>query len=204
MTTVDDIHVDGRNARSQRTRAEISNALLQLLEEGHHQPAVQQVAKRASVSVRTIYHHFDDIEGLYTELVDIQFRRIIPLLAVVSEGQSTVSKVRKLIEMHDDLYALAVPLHNCVRFSAASRGSQKISTTLQQLRLATSSQIQKSFKSELHRHRNPYDAISRLEAMLSFEMWDHFRRVQGCSRDATRMHLLVLLMAELDSGHQSV
>ena len=112
MTTVDDIHVDGRNARSQRTRAEISNALLQLLEEGHHQPPVQQVAKRANVSVRAVYHHFDDIEGLYAELVDMQSSRIMPLLTVVSGRRSTLNKARKLIEIHDDLYTLAAPLHN--------------------------------------------------------------------------------------------
>lgn len=201
LSTVDDIASDGRHARSQRTRAEISNALLQLLEEGHHQPAVQQVAKRANVSVRAIYHHFDDIEGLYTELVDMQSRRIMPLLTAVSKRRSTVSKARQLIEMHDDLYTLAAPLHNGIRFSVAARGSQKIFTTLQQMRLATSTQIQQSFKSELGLHHNPYDAISRLEAVISFEMWDHFRRVQGCSRHATRTHMLALLMAELDSGH---
>lgn len=201
LTTVDDIASDGRHARSQRTRTSISNALLQLLEEGHHEPAVQQVAKRANVSVRAIYHHFDDIEGLYTELVDRQSRRIMPLLAVVSGRRSTVSKARQLIEMHDDLYSLAAPIHNGVRFSVAARSSPTISATLRQLRHATSSQIQQSFKSELDRHHNPYNAISRLEAVISFEMWDHFRRVQGCSRHATRTHMLALLMAELDSGH---
>lgn len=201
LTPVDDITSDGRTARSQRTRTAISNALLQLLEEGHHEPPVQLVAKRANVSVRAVYHHFDDIEGLYTELVDMQSKRIMPLLTVVSGRRSTLGKARHLIEMHDDLYTLAAPLYNGVRFSVAARGSQEISTTLQQLRLATSSQIQQSFKSELNQHRNPYDAISRLEAVISFEMWDHFRRVQGCSRHATRTHMLALLMAELDGGH---
>lgn len=204
MTTVDDIAEDGRHARSQRTRAGISNALLQLLEEGHHEPAVQQVAERANVSVRAVYHHFDDIEGLYTELVDTQSKRIMPLLRVVSARRSTVSKARQLIEMHDDLCTLAAPIHNGVRFSVAARGSQKISTTLQQLRLATTSQIQQSFRPELNQHRNPFDAISRIEAVISFEMWDHFRRVQGCSRHATRTHMLALLMAEFDGGHQNV
>jgi len=201
LTADDDIASDGRHARSQRTRTEISNALLQLLEEGHHEPGVQQVAKRANVSVRTVYHHFDDIEGLYTELVDIQSKRIMPLLTVVSGRRSTLSKARQIVDMHDDLYTLAAPLHNGVRFSVAARGSHKISATLQRLRHATSSQIQQSFKSELDRHHDPYDAVSRLEAVISFEMWDHFRRVQGCSRHDTRTHMLALLMAELDGGH---
>lgn len=197
MATVDDITSDGRNARSQRTRAEISNALLQLLEEGHHEPPAQQVASRAKVSVRAVFQHFADMENLYCEVVDIQVRRIMPLLAATSGRRSTLSKARQIVELHDDLYSMTAPIQNGVRFSVAARGSMKIGETLNQLRRATSTHIQMSFISELNRHSNPYDAISRLEAVISFEMWDHFRRVQGCSRHTTRTHMLALLMDAL-------
>jgi AcrR family transcriptional regulator len=204
VATVDDIPADGRNARSQRTRTTISDALLQLLEEGHHEPRVHQVAKRANVSVRSVFHHFEDMEGLYAEVVDLQALRIMPLLAVVSARRSTQSRAQQIIKMHDDLYSLLAPLHNGIRFSVPARGSQKIGETLQRLRHATSSQIQQSFVSEISHYSNPYDAISRLEAVISFEMWDHFRRIQGCSRHATRTHMLALLMSELVGGRQPV
>ncbi len=197
MTTVDGIASDGRHVRSQRTKAEISNALLQLLEEGHPEPPAQQVAERAKVSVRAVFHHFADMENLYFEVVDIQARRVIPLLAVTSARRSTLSRARQIIELHDDLYSATAPIHNGVRFSVAARGSKKIDETLNLLRRASATHIQKSFDSELSRNSNPYDALSRLEAVLSFEMWDHFRRVQGCSRHATRTHMLALLMDAL-------
>ncbi|MHB1090468.1 MAG: TetR/AcrR family transcriptional regulator, partial [Ilumatobacteraceae bacterium] len=69
MTTVEDIVTDHRTMRSQRTRTAISDAMLQLLEEGHDEPRAQQVAQRADVSVRTLFHHFEDMEGLYIEIV---------------------------------------------------------------------------------------------------------------------------------------
>lgn len=198
MASADD-SFDGRRMRSQRTRAEISNALLQLLEEGHYNPPAQQVAKRASVSVRAVFHHFDDMENLYLEVVDLQAQRIMPLLTVASGHRSTLSKARQIVELCDNLYSIAAPLHNGVRFSTAARRSKNIGVTLNLLRQATSTYFQKSFGPELNRHGNPYDAISRLEAVMSFEMWDHFRRVQGCSRHATRSHMLALLMTELEA-----
>jgi AcrR family transcriptional regulator len=171
--------------------------LLNLLEEGHDEPTAQQVAQRADVSVRAVFHHFEDMEGLYTEIVRLQTIRIIPLLAVVPNRRSTIKKAEQIIEMRDNLYSIASPLRNGVRFRAAARDSPHIREALQQLRRATSSQIQQSFVREIHHLGNPYDAISRIEAVTSFEMWDHFRRIQGCSRSATRAHMLALLLGEL-------
>lgn len=199
MTTAWNIASDHRNARSERTRANISNALLHLLEEGHHQPCAQLVAKRANVSVRALFNHFQNMEGLYTEVVDSQTRHIIGLLDVVSTRQSTLSKARRVVAMHDDFHSLAVPLHNCVRFNSAARGWTQIGESLQQLRRATSTQIQQSFAREISRCRDPHDVVPRLEAVISFELWDHFRRVQGCTRHATRTHVLALLMDVLEA-----
>lgn len=200
LTTVGGIATDRRNVRSQRTRTAISTAMLQLLEEGHDEPRAQQVAQRADVSVRAVFHHFEDMEGLYTEIVCIQAIHIMSLLAVIPHARSTIGKARQIVEMHDNLYSMAAPLRNGVRFSVAARGSKRIRETLQQLRHATSSQIQQSFVREISHHSNPYDAVSRIEAVTSFEMWDHFRRIQGCSRDATRTQMLNLLMGELTGG----
>lgn len=194
MTTVWHIEIDHRNLRSQRTRANICSALLHLLEEGHHQPCAQLVAKRSNVSVRTLFHHFHSMEGLYTEVVGNQTLHIIGLLVVVAPRQSTLTKARRVVATHDDLYSRAAPLHNCVRFNSVARSWTKVSESVQQLRRATSTHVQQTFAGELSRQRNPHDAVCRLDAVISFEMWDHFRRVQGCTRHATRTHMLTLLM----------
>ncbi|MEK7410496.1 MAG: TetR/AcrR family transcriptional regulator [Actinomycetota bacterium] len=171
--------------------------MLQLLEEGHDEPRAQEVSRRANVSVRAVFHHFDDMEGLYAELVRIQMPHIMSLLVVVPRTQSTIKKARHIIEMHDNLYSIAAPLRNGVRCSVAARSSQQIGETLQQLRRATLTHIQQSFAREISHQADPHNAISRIEAVTSFEMWDHFRRIQACSRDATRTHMLTLLMGQL-------
>ena len=185
MNSAPTIAIDHRNSRSDRTRANICQALLHLLEEGHHRPCAQQVATRANVSIRALFHHFHGMEGLYAEVVDTQTDYIIETLVALPTTYSTLSKARRAVTMYDSWHSLSEPLHKCINFNGAS---------LQLLRQALSSHVRKSFATELGRQRDPCDAACRLEAVSSFEMWDHFRRVQGCTRHDTRTHMLTLLM----------
>ena len=193
MGTTPTIAIDLRNARSDKTRANICEALLHLLEEGHHQPSAQLVAKRANVSIRALFHHFHGMEGLYTEVVGTQTHHMIGTLVAVPAKYSTLSKARRSVAMYDDWHSLAAPLHTCIRFNAA-RNWEHVGAALQLLRQALSAHVRQSFAVEISRHRNPHDVTTRLEAVNSFEMWDHFRRVQGCTRHDTRIHMLTLLM----------
>jgi TetR/AcrR family transcriptional regulator of autoinduction and epiphytic fitness len=56
--------VDGRTARSERTRNAIIDAHLQLISEGDMRPTADRVAKLAGVSLRALWSHFADMEAL--------------------------------------------------------------------------------------------------------------------------------------------
>ena len=56
---------DGRTLRSLRTREAIVDATIGLLEDGDLRPTAPRVAERASVSVRSVFQHFDDLETLH-------------------------------------------------------------------------------------------------------------------------------------------
>ncbi|MEV6298231.1 TetR/AcrR family transcriptional regulator [Actinoplanes sp. NPDC051861] len=58
--------VDGRTARSERTRNAIVDAHLQLIGEGDLRPTADRVAKLAGVSLRALWSHFADMEALMT------------------------------------------------------------------------------------------------------------------------------------------
>lgn len=58
---------DGRIARGQRTRQAIIAAHTGLIREGHLKPTAEMVARRAGVSVRTLWKNFGDLEGLLHE-----------------------------------------------------------------------------------------------------------------------------------------
>jgi AcrR family transcriptional regulator len=57
--------VDGRTARSERTRTAIVDAQLQLIREGDLRPTADRIAKTAGVSLRALWSHFADMEALF-------------------------------------------------------------------------------------------------------------------------------------------
>jgi AcrR family transcriptional regulator len=189
--------VDGRVARSERTREAIAEALLKLLDEGVLRPRAQEIAKRADVAVRTVFQHFDDMEGLYAEILRRQFERIEPFLAPLDPHRSTSDKVRTLIEMRDNMYAIAAPLRRGMIRVEADSTSKIFENALEELRRIMTQQIQQGFVKELHLNTDPFDVLPRIEAITSFEMWDHFIQIQGASRTAVRSHMTVMVMREL-------
>src|ERR1700752_1954298 len=78
------IPLDGRLARSARTRHAVVDALLDLLGEGDLRPTAARIAERAGVSLRIVFHHFDDLEAIYSELADRQAERVKPLTVPIS------------------------------------------------------------------------------------------------------------------------
>jgi AcrR family transcriptional regulator len=200
-TTVDvqtlETQVDGRVARSERTRKAIAEALLELLEEGVLRPRAQEIAKRADVAVRTVFQHFDDMEGLYAEILRRQSERIAPFLAPLDPHRSTADKVRTLVEMRDNMYAIAAPLRRGMIRVEADSTSKIFENALEELRRIMTQQIQQGFVKELHLNTDPYDVLPRIEAITSFEMWDHFIQIQDSSRTAVRLHMTIMVMREL-------
>src|ERR1700723_1372281 len=87
--------IDGRLARSTRTRHAVVDALLDLLGEGDLRPTAARIAERAGVSLRLVFHHFDDLEAIYSELADRQAERVKPLTTPIS---STTPFARRVEE----------------------------------------------------------------------------------------------------------
>jgi TetR/AcrR family transcriptional regulator of autoinduction and epiphytic fitness len=65
MMTTPPPRVDGRTARSERTRNAIVDAHVQLIREGDLRPTADRIAKLAGVSLRALWSHFADMEALF-------------------------------------------------------------------------------------------------------------------------------------------
>jgi TetR/AcrR family transcriptional regulator of autoinduction and epiphytic fitness len=57
--------IDGRTARSERTRNAIVEAHVALILEGDLRPTADRIAKQAGVSLRALWSHFADMEALF-------------------------------------------------------------------------------------------------------------------------------------------
>jgi AcrR family transcriptional regulator len=56
--------LDGRNARSQRSREAVIQAVMAFVREGKPRPSATEIARRAKVSRRVVFNQFKDVETL--------------------------------------------------------------------------------------------------------------------------------------------
>ncbi|MGH7924906.1 MAG: TetR/AcrR family transcriptional regulator [Candidatus Binatus sp.] len=75
--------IDGRFARSIRTRRAVVEALLDLILDGDLRPTAIRIAEHAGISPRLVFHHFEDLEAIYSELARTQAERVKPLIGPV-------------------------------------------------------------------------------------------------------------------------
>src|SRR3954463_7111927 len=61
---------DGRNRRAAETRRKVIEAAKAMIAETSVAPTVVGVAKRADVSVRSVFQHFGDVESLFVTVTD--------------------------------------------------------------------------------------------------------------------------------------
>ena len=79
--------VDGRHARSERSRQAMVDALLDLLREGTLRPSSAQIAERAGVTQRTLFNQFGDMDSLISAVAARQSERVLKLLPTAGEGR---------------------------------------------------------------------------------------------------------------------
>ena len=77
---------DGRRRRSQRSRAAIAHAMLELLREGDIAPSSATIAERAGVTQRTLFNQFGDMASLIRTVLALQVERVVELLPDAGTG----------------------------------------------------------------------------------------------------------------------
>ena len=100
-----DASTDGRVLRRERNRAEIVDALLAVLREGHIEVSAAAIAERAKLSERSIFRYFDDLDDLYRTVCAVQFERERKHATIDSFSKgSTEDKIAHFVEQRVRLF----------------------------------------------------------------------------------------------------
>ncbi len=147
MTTAHTEPVDGRLARSRRTRAAVIDALVSLFVEGDQSPTALRVAERAGVALRTVYGHFADMESLYAEAGE---RELLIVAGMVRPVDPSTDVSRRLHEFATDRAAVLEHLLPLMRAAVmrAPGSPQLRSLRLRFLELGDE-QVMTTFEAEL-------------------------------------------------------
>ncbi|MGH9086880.1 MAG: TetR/AcrR family transcriptional regulator, partial [Acidimicrobiales bacterium] len=182
--------------RGERTRQRVAEALIELVGEGDMSPTAKSVAERAGVSVRLVFHHFEDMDALYRLAVGVQDERHwaevreVPADAPLAERvDRTIQQRLKLFEAVSPVRQSLVPVlsRNAELASVVARGEQRLRGLLES-----------TFATELRRDgRGKKELLDALDAITSWEAWDRLRRRQQLAPTAARKVVTRTLMGLL-------
>ena len=186
--------VDGRRARSERSKQAIIDAALALMEEGNLIPTAQQISDRAGVGIRSFFRHFEDMETLFAT-IDDQIRDDAEALFLGGDRDGTLEeRILHAVERRARAYETET---NMILSTAAQLWR---SETLRR----NYARYQRGLRRDLddwlpELKRLPRSQREAVDAIASFEMWHRLRYHQGLGK-AAATKLIVGLLNSLVEG----
>lgn len=189
--------IDGRTARAVRTREAIVDACIALVDEGDLRPTAPRIAERAGVSVRSVFQHFDDLEGLYAAVADRLIERLRHIQVEVDPCQPLVERRRDFVRQRCVVLEAITPLRQAAAVHAPF--SSEVRARLVRGHDLLRAQIERTFGAELDQC-DPEERgllLDALDSMLSWPTWDNLRSLNGRSLEDARAVLQRMVQAVL-------
>jgi AcrR family transcriptional regulator len=163
--------VDGRRLRSARTKQRIIEGFLSLLEEGHRQPGVVQIAKRSGCATRSIHERFRTVGELQAAAADYAMAQAIALAPLRDADGDRSARIRSQVETR---------ARTCERYLnlwrllvAGQRASSELHSRVVLARNLLLQRLEQMYSPELSR-LPPVErrqVLLALEALTDFESW---------------------------------
>ena len=158
--------IDGRTARSERTRNAIVDAHVSLITEGDLRPTADRIAKLAGVSLRALWSHFADMEALFAASGERILERRDASFAPISPDLPRTDRITAYCHQRARLLEQIAP---------AAKASA--------LKEPFSPALQRSRKLHVQRVRDELEALfaaeigadeELLNALTAVSMWNHW------------------------------
>lgn len=187
---------DARSARAVRTRVALVDALVTLINEGSRCPTIPEVARRAGVGVRTVFHHFSNMDGLYAEVVARLEPRVARVLIPLDPESDLGSRVNDLVAQRCAIHSLLAPIRRCVRANESVLKASTMQSAERRLEYVLARHASRTFAAELRGRPDRYGVLERITALTSFEVWDRLVHTQRVPESRAQRHIVVTVMRE--------
>lgn len=185
--------VDGRLARSARTRGSIVDALRALHHEGDLRPTAPRVAERAGVSLRTVWQHFNDLEALLVAAGQRDYEIAMRYVTPIDESAPLPTRLRQLVQQRGRMYEELAPVWRAARlqepFSPAIRRNRD------RLLEAAREQLDRVFGSELAAVADERrgSVLAALQVATTWSTWETLRGELSFTVEEAEQAVLALL-----------
>lgn len=188
---------DGRIARGERARLQVAEAMLALIYEGDLRPTAPRIAERAGVSLRSVFHHFDDLETLFEAAARLQTERVLALVRPIDVAQPLADRRSAFIAQRARVYEAVTPVRRAAMLSEHT--SRVIAERLGMVRARKRAEAERIFAAELAAfapEERPRRARA-LAAAASWMTWETLRAHQGLSVEEAEEVLGTMITAIL-------
>lgn len=192
--------VDGRRARRERGRETVVDAMLDLVVEFGTPPPVDELARRAGVSVSSVFRYFETLEDLHRHAIERFVDRYADRFEVPELGTGTLEdRVERFVQARVDLHRTVAPIARLARARAFEQ--QHFAATLGDLRRRQLEQARAHFSTELDLlpERDADARAATVATLTSFESWDQLVTDLGHS-DADVVRIWTASLHALVSG----
>lgn len=171
--------LDGRVARSRRTRAAIVEALVDLLEEGNPQPTIEEIAARAGVAPRTVFQHYADREALFAAVSAHREAHLQELMGEIDPAAPLAERVAEVVAQRARVYEWIASVRRGALLMEPF--SPSVHASLSSFRAAKREEVARVFAAELAAREEGERATlaAALGAAASWSAWDALRAEQG-------------------------
>jgi TetR/AcrR family transcriptional regulator of autoinduction and epiphytic fitness len=169
---------DGRLLRGERSKVHIAEAMIELIEEGNSKPTARLIAERAGVSLRLVFHHFDDLEAVFQKAAMIQAGRHWRKVVTIPPTGTTAERIEATVRQRRQLYVAITPVRQVVTIKAIDDDylQKLMAAGRRRLRMELST----TFEPELKRSGD--DAGMLLDAAEAASNWEWWNAVRSNSR----------------------
>jgi len=95
-----DAQADGRRKRSQRSREKILRAYWELMLDGDMAPSAAAIAERAEVGLRSVFRHFEDLDTLLRDLMQLCYDEVMPEFMTPLKSTNWKDQLLEMVERH--------------------------------------------------------------------------------------------------------
>jgi TetR/AcrR family transcriptional regulator, regulator of autoinduction and epiphytic fitness len=196
MQELSDASLDGRAARALRTRNRVVDALLDLIDEGDLRPPAADVARRAGVSLRSVYQHFDDLETLFEVAGERHRQRFAHLEGLPDLPVELPARVAAYVAHRARLLEAVSPMARAAALQ--SPFSPGIAARQAAARVRHRDTLAAAFAPELGRAGHPDRLLHALEAAAAWSAWEGLRTGAGLDADEAARVVELLLLGLLE------
>jgi AcrR family transcriptional regulator len=176
--------VDGRTARSERTRNAIVDAHVSLIADGDLRPTADRIAKLAGVSLRALWSHFADMEALFAasgqRILDRRDASYEPISAALPLAERITAYCHQRARLSESIGPAARAAALKEPFSPALQRYRRLH--VERVR----EEVRALFAPEIG---DDEDLLNAITAISMWNMWDTMRTPMGLTLDQARATL---------------